>query len=122
MDFEETRRLDILGYDEKSETWFIQTKGSRPLQLTRASLQRLVQSYNSIHRGQTLVLLEQRELRRIEETRRRHSEILRDLYLFLDRKERHRPHRLLQRFCGACLRLLGYRRERADDGVRRSRS
>lgn len=106
MDFEETRRLDLIGYDEKTETWYLQSRDSRPLQLTRPSLQRLVQLYNSIHKGNTLVLLEQREVRRLEETRQRHSAVLRDLYLFLDRKERRRPLRLVQRFIGATLRLI----------------
>jgi hypothetical protein len=34
----------------------------------------------------------------MEETRQRQSEILRDLYLFLDRKERRRPLSILRRF------------------------
>lgn len=106
MDFEDTRRDDPLGYDEKTETWYIQSREGRPLQLTRQSLTRLVQLYNSIHKGSALVLLEQREVRRLEETRQRHSETLRDLYLFLDRKERRRPFRLLRRFLGATARLF----------------
>ncbi len=106
MDFEETRRLDLVGYDEKTETWYLQARDGRPLQLTRQSLTRLVQLYNSIHKGSPLVLLEQREVRRLEETRQRHSETLRDLYLFLDRKERRRPFRLLSRALGATLRLF----------------
>lgn len=107
MDFEETRRLDFVGYDEKTETWYIQSRDSRPLLLTRQSLVRLVQLYNSIHKGSSLVLMEQRELRRMEEARQRHSEILRDLYLFMDRKERRRPHRLLLRAAVAVLRCTG---------------
>jgi len=106
MDFEDTRRDDPLGYDEKTETWYVQSREGRPLQLTRQSLTRLVQLYNSIHKGSALVLLEQREVRRLEETRQRHSETLRDLYLFLDRKERRRPFRLLRRFLGATARLF----------------
>lgn len=106
MDFEDTRRDDPVGYDEKTETWYIQSREGRPLQLTRQSLTRLVQLYNSIHKGSALVLLEQREVRRLEETRQRHSETLRDLYLFLDRKERRRPFRLLRRFLGATTRLF----------------
>jgi hypothetical protein len=106
MDSEDTRRLELLGYDEKSETWYIQARESGRLILSRQSLSRLVQMYNSIHKGSPLVLLEQRELRRMEETRQRHSEILRDLHLFLDRRERRRPLRLLRRIFS---RLFGRR-------------
>jgi hypothetical protein len=91
MDFEETHRLGMIGYDEKTETWYVQSTDSHRLMLTRHSLARLVQMYNSIHKGSALVLLEQRELRRLEETRRRHSEALRDLYLFLERRNRRGP-------------------------------
>lgn len=106
MDFEETRRLDFVGFDEKSETWFIQTKDARPLLLTRQSLGRLVQMYNSIYKGSALVLLEEREYRRLKESRQRDTETLRDLYLFLDRKERRRPFRLLARVARATLRVF----------------
>lgn len=105
MDFEETRRLELLGYDERTETWYLQTRDARPLQLTRHSLQRLVQLYNSVHKGGALELIEKRELRRLEESRQRHSETLRDLYLFLDRQERRRPWRMLQRSFRALLRI-----------------
>lgn len=97
MDFEETRRVEAIEYDEKSETWYVQVRDSGRLPLSRESMQRFVLAYNSIHKGNQLVLLELRELRRMEETRQRHSEILRDLYLFLDRKERRHPWTVLRR-------------------------
>jgi hypothetical protein len=97
MENEETHRLGILGYDERSETWYIQPPESHRLALTRQSLARLVQLYNSIHKGNALALVEQRELRRMEESRQRHSDALRDLYLHLNRRERRRPLALLRR-------------------------
>jgi hypothetical protein len=86
MEHEDPPRLDLLAYDEKSETWYVQTCSSQRLMLTRKSLARLVQMYNSIHKGNPLVLLDQREVRRFEEVRRRHSEALRDLSLLLERR------------------------------------
>jgi hypothetical protein len=98
MDFEETHRLGAPGYDERTETWYVQQPESSRLMLTRQSLARLVQMYNSIHKGNTLVLLEQRELRRLEESRRRHSQALRDFYVSLDSKKDHRWFQRLRRF------------------------
>ncbi len=97
MDNEETHRLGVVGYDEESETWYVQSPESHRLMLTRRSLGRLVQLYNTIHKGNALVLIEQREVRRLEEARQRHSEALRDLYLFLERRRRHSPLGLLRR-------------------------
>ena len=97
MEFEETHRLGTLGYDEKSETWYVQSRESHRVMLTRHSLARLVHLYNSIHKGNALVLLGQRELRHLEETRQRHSETLRDLYLALERKRRRTPLAILRR-------------------------
>ena len=104
MDFEETRRVETIEYDEKTETWYLQVRDSGRLPLSREWMHRIVLAYNSIHKGNQLVLLEQRELRRMEETRQRHSEILRDLYLFLDRKERRHPWTVLRRFSSRLLR------------------
>lgn len=106
MDFEETRRLEAIEYDEKTESWFVQVRDAGRVPLSREWLLRLVRAYNSIHKGNQLVLLEQRELRRIEETRQRNSEILRDLYLFLDRKERRRPVSVLKRWYRRLARSL----------------
>jgi len=102
MEYEETHRLAMLGYDEKTETWFVQPRESHRLALTRQSLAQLVQLYNSIHKGDGLVLVTQRELRQLEESRQRHSETLRDLYLCLDRQEQQGPLGTLKR----CLRRL----------------
>ena len=86
MDFEETHRLGTLGYDERTETWYVQPPETHRLALTRRSLARLVQMYNSIHRGKTLALIEHGEFRRLEETKRLHSQALRDLYEAIDRR------------------------------------
>ncbi len=102
MDNEETYRSGTVGYDEKSETWYVHSSEAHRVMLTRRSLARLVQLYNSIHKGNALVLLEQRELRRIEETRQRHSEALRDLHLFVDRRRRG-PLGLLRRLLSGWL-------------------
>jgi hypothetical protein len=106
MEFEETHRLGAPGYDERTETWYVQQPESTRLMLTRQSLARLVQMYNSIHKGNTLVLLEQRELRRLEETRARHSQALRDLYVCLDRKQERHPLTYLRKLFRA-LSALG---------------
>ena len=104
MEYEETHRLALLGYDEKTETWFVQPRESHRLALTRQSLAQLVHLYNSIHKGDGLVLVTQRELRLLEESRQRHSETLRDLYLCLDRQERTGPVRLLRDFFARIVR------------------
>ncbi|MCA9726909.1 MAG: hypothetical protein KC729_04445 [Candidatus Eisenbacteria bacterium] len=98
MDSGDTRRQEILGYDERTETWFIQLGEPGRIALSHHSLNRLVQHYNSIHKGNPLVLLEQREVRRLEEHRHRSSVVLRDLNLLLDRRENRRPQSRLRRF------------------------
>jgi hypothetical protein len=89
MESEGANRLGVLSFDERTETWYVQPPESQRLMLTRQSLARLVQMYNSIHRGRALVLLERSELQRLEEARRRHSETIRDLHLALDRRRRN---------------------------------
>jgi len=105
MDSGDTRRQELLGYDEKTETWYIQAREPGRLVLSQQSLNRLVHLYNSIHKGNPLVLLEQREVRRLEEHRHRSSVVLRDLNLLLDRRENRRPksrlRRILQRLFGS---------------------
>lgn len=104
MDSEDTRSQEILGYDEKTETWFVHAKeSSGRLILTRQSLARLVELYNRIHKGRPLQLIEQRELRRIEESRKRHSEALRDIHLLHARRARRRPTSVVRRIFGALL-------------------
>jgi len=101
MEFEDLKRLDMLGFDERTETWFVRSRESHRLMLTRRSLARLVQMYNSIHSGNTLALMERRDLERMEESRRRQCADLRDLRLQLDRAKRRRPMALLARIRGA---------------------
>lgn len=111
MDSEDTRSQEILGYDEKTETWFVHSRESGRLILTRQSLSRLVELYNRIHKGRPLQLIEQRELRRIEESRKRHSEALRDFHLLHARRARRRPTSLARRILGVFLNV--FRRPRA---------
>lgn len=104
MEFEDLQRLDMLGFDERTETWFVRSRESHRLMLTRRSLARLVQMYNSIHSGNTLALMERRELERMDESRRRQSAELRELRLQLDRAGRRRPLALLGRMCRGWIR------------------
>ena len=95
-----------LGYDEKTETWYIQSKVSERLVLSRQSLARLVHLYNSIHRGNTLALIEQKELHRLEEARQRHARSLRDLHLYLDRRRERSLTGRLRRALAAAARAI----------------
>ena len=63
--------MGSLGYDERSETWYVDPPDSHRLALTRSSLARFIQLYNSIHQGEPLVLLTLREMRRLEEAQHR---------------------------------------------------
>ena len=65
MEHEDTRRPGLIGYDERTETWFVRSADSQKLMLTRQSLARLVEMYNSVHTGRPIVLVEERELRRL---------------------------------------------------------
>lgn len=87
MDFEETRQLAHLGFDERTETFFVRPRPAQRLTLTRQSLARLVEMYNSIHQGLPLALMEEREVLRLEEIRRRQSAMLRELQQELERRE-----------------------------------
>jgi hypothetical protein len=95
MENDELHRLDLLSFDEKTETWFLDTREARRLPLSRPTLEGLVQLYNSIHRGSPLQLSDRRDIERLEESHHRLSETIRDLYLHLDRHERRKPSRLL---------------------------
>ncbi len=97
MEFEDLQRLDMLGFDEQSETWFVRSRESHRLMLTRRSLARLVQMYNSIHSGNTLALMERRELERMDDSRRRQAAELRDLRLRVDRWSGRGPLAILGR-------------------------
>ncbi|MDM7914609.1 MAG: hypothetical protein QUU85_04990, partial [Candidatus Eisenbacteria bacterium] len=97
MDNDELRNLDQVGYDERTETWYLDTREIGRLSLTRRSLDSLVQLYNSVHTGNPLLLGERKTIRRIEENNRRLSETVRDLYLHIDRQRESRVDRVLGR-------------------------
>jgi len=106
MDFDPTHRLAALGFDEKTETWYVQPPESHRLILTRQSLARLVQLYNSIHKGNPLVLAESRNLHRLEEMgvrlardageARRTARLDRDTGSEAGAARAYRPHPLLR--------------------------
>jgi hypothetical protein len=74
MEHEGTRRPGLIGYDERTETWFVRSADSQKLMLTRQSLAHLVDMYNSVHTGRPIVLVEERELRRLLAAGRRTEE------------------------------------------------
>jgi hypothetical protein len=74
MEHEGTRRPGLIGYDERTETWFVRSADSQKLMLTRQSLAHLVDMYNSVHTGRPIVLVEERELRRLLEAGHRVEE------------------------------------------------
>ena len=67
MEYEDSGRSGLIGYDERTETWFVRSADSQKVMLTRQSLARLVEMYNSVHTGRSIVLVEERELRRLRE-------------------------------------------------------
>jgi hypothetical protein len=67
MEHEDSGRPGLIGYDERTETWFVRSVDSQKVMLTRQSLARLVEMYNSVHTGRSIVLVEERELRRLLE-------------------------------------------------------
>jgi hypothetical protein len=107
MENDSPRHLDLLEFDEQTETWYVDTRETRRVALTRSTLEGLVELFNSIHRGNPLVLSNRKAIDRLEENNRRLSETIRDLYLRIDSDERRRPRRLLSKLT-ACLieRLL----------------
>jgi hypothetical protein len=113
MENDELRRTEMLGFDEKSETWFLDTREARRVTLTRQTLDGLVHLYNSVHTGNPLLLSDRKTLRRLEESNQRLSQTIRDLYLYIDRREQQRAHRvagrLLARLLRPLIRLLGGR-------------
>jgi hypothetical protein len=106
MENDELHRLEMLGFDEKSETWFIDMRDARKVTLTRQTIDGLIHLYNSVHTGNPLLLSDRRTLRRLEENNQRLSETIRDLYLYIDRHEQSRPHRVLARFAVRLIRPL----------------
>jgi hypothetical protein len=67
MEYEETRRPGLIGYDERTETWYVRSADSQRLMLTRQSLTHLVEMYNSVYSGRPMALVEERELRRLRD-------------------------------------------------------
>lgn len=119
MDIDEPRRLAQLGFDEKTETFFVQPQPEQRLTLTRPSLARLVEMYNSIHQGLPLVLIEERELARIEEIRQWQAAMLRELEAHAERRRAgalavrvRRLARALARRCAVLTAAAGPRRRR----------
>lgn len=106
MENDELRRLEALGFDERSETWFLDMRESRKMTLTRQTLNGLVHLYNSVHTGNPLLLSDRKTVRRLEENNQRLSETIRDLYVQLDTREQNRPHRVIGRFLACFLGRL----------------
>jgi hypothetical protein len=98
MENDGLNRLEMLGFDERSETWFLDTRETRKVMLTRQTLDGLVHLYNSVHTGNPLLLCDRKTLRRLEENNQRLSETIRDLYCYIDRRDQGRPHRVVARF------------------------
>ncbi len=105
MESDELRSIGLLAYDEKTETWYLDTRDSHRLVLDRESLERLVSLYNSIHSGSPLQLKDERSLMRLEEANRRMSVTIRDLYLHIDRRRRGPLFRIVASLAAAVRRL-----------------
>ena len=71
MESDELRYLEQLGFDEKAETWFVDTSETPRLALTRSTLEALVQLYNRIHHGNPLHLADQKTLHRMKDIERK---------------------------------------------------
>jgi hypothetical protein len=93
MEHEDTRRHGLIGYDERTETWFVRSPESQRLMLTRLSLTHLVEMYNSVHTGRRILLVEERELRQLQEAALQAEEARAIISEVLDR----RPTGLLAR-------------------------
>lgn len=106
MESDELHRLEMLGFDEKAETWTLDMRETKKLMLTRQTLDGLVHLYNSVHTGNPLLLCDRRRLRRLEENNQRLSETIRDLYLQIDQRDQSRPGRILVRSAARLLRPL----------------
>lgn len=106
MESDGLNRLDMLSFDERTETWYIDARDSRRLSLTRHTLEGLVHLYNAIHSGNPLSISERRTLRRLEENNQRLNEMVRDLYRAIDSRDRWRPDRI----AGRIVRRLTRRR------------
>jgi hypothetical protein len=101
MDNDELESIGLLGFDEKTETWFIDTRESRRLLLDRQTIEGIVRVYNSIHSGNPLTLYDRRSVRRLEDDNRRLAHTIRDLYDHIDRERAREPRQIAQRIVGA---------------------
>ena len=106
MEMDDASRVGLLGFDEKTESWYVDTGGAGRLPLCRLTLENLVEMHNSIHRGNRLLLGDEKTLRRLEENNRRLSSTIRDLYDHIDRERQRRPDRRLLRFLAGACRFL----------------
>ena len=104
MENDELHRLDLIGFDERTETWFVDLRENSQLELSRSSLEGLVRLYNSIHRGNPLHLNDHRTLHQIEESNRRLTDTVRDLRRQVG-PERSAPRRLARAVAGGLVRL-----------------
>jgi hypothetical protein len=109
MDNEDRRSIGLLGFDEQTETWYIDIRDARRIVLSRSSLESLVAIYNSIHTGNRLVLSDERSVRRIEGNNHDLLEAVRELHLEFDRRQQSLPHHRAIRFLVAIWRRLARR-------------
>ncbi len=91
MESDELRSIGLLGYDEKTETWYIDTREARRFVLNRQTIEGVVHMYNSIHSGGRLRLTDERTVSDLEEKNRRLSRAVRDLHLAIERERGERP-------------------------------
>ncbi|MBM3316814.1 MAG: hypothetical protein FJY75_03075 [Candidatus Eisenbacteria bacterium] len=84
---EPSQGLQRVGFDQRSESWYLALPASRRLPLDRATLARLVSLYNEIHRGNPLTLVERRILRALGRERDDLRDTVRSLYAYIDGAE-----------------------------------
>ena len=104
MEGDESNRIGLLGFDERSETWFVEADDSGRFPLDRQSLAGLVQTYNTIHTGNRLRLEEEKTLRQLQENNERLRRTIRDLYLQIDGERRKHLVRRIAQICGGLRR------------------
>lgn len=78
----------LVTFDERTETWYVETRGPQRLPLTREAIEELLRLYNSIHTGRQLLLQDERAARRVEDQNLRLARTVRDLYLLLESRKR----------------------------------
>jgi hypothetical protein len=98
-----------LGFDWRTESWYVELPPGEPLRLDRPTLRHLVELYNRIHHGDPLYLLDHRHLRQIQDQQLRLTRTVRDLYAFMERHKANPRARRLRRIWD---RLRGFGRRR----------